>query len=52
MRKRAENSTTCSCENVEYLISSIDDSMIMCDDIINAADSVSKKGQQMFWVKK
>ena len=41
-RKIIWNPTTCSCENVEYLTSTIDDSVIMCDEIVNAADSVSK----------
>ena len=35
------NPATCTCENGEYLGSIIDDSVITCDDIINAADSVS-----------
>ena len=35
---------TCSCENFEYLTSAIDNSVIMCDEIINAADSTSKNG--------
>ena len=35
------NSTTCSCKKVEYLASTIDDSVITCDEIINAADRVS-----------
>ena len=39
------NSPSCSCENGEYLVSTIDDSVIACDEIINAADSVSKMGQ-------
>ena len=40
------NPSTCSCENGEYLgsSSSIDDSMIMCNEILNAADSVSTDG--------
>ena len=41
--------TTSRCENVEYLTSTTDDSVITCDEI-NAADSVSKMGQQMLWV--
>ena len=28
------NTTLCSCENVEYLTITIDDSVIMCDEII------------------
>ena len=35
------NRTTCSCENVDYLASTIDDSVIMCDEIKNAVDCVS-----------
>ena len=35
---------TCSCENFEYLTSAIDDSVISCDEIINAADSALKNG--------
>ena len=35
------NPSTCICENVEYLTSTIDNSVIMCDEIINAKDSVS-----------
>ena len=38
------NTTTCSCENVEYLTSTIDDLVITSDEIINSADSISKKG--------
>ena len=34
--------TICSCENHEYLGSTIDDSVITVDEIINTADSVSK----------
>ena len=41
-RKIIWNPTTCNCGNVEYLTSTIDDSVIMCDEIGNAADSVSK----------
>ena len=35
------NPTICSCENVEYLAIAIDDSVIMCDEIINVVGSVS-----------
>ena len=35
------NPATCSCENGERLSRAIDDSVITCDDIINAADSSS-----------
>ena len=30
------NPATCSCENAKYLASIIDDSVIMCDEIIDA----------------
>ena len=36
-----QNSTTFSFGNVECLASTIDDSVITCDEIVNAADSVS-----------
>ena len=36
------NATTSSCENVEHLTSAIKDSVIMCDEIINDADTLSK----------
>ena len=35
---------TCSCENAEYLTSTIEDSTIMCDDVINVEYSVSTNG--------
>ena len=35
------NLATCSCENVEYLASTIQDSVITCDEIIDDANSVS-----------
>ena len=35
------NPPTCSCENSKYVGSIIDDPMITCDEIINAANSVS-----------
>ena len=34
------NPDTCSCKNGKYLASIIDDSVIMCDEIINATKSV------------
>ena len=34
------NPATCSCENVEYLASATDDSMITCDEIKNQAANV------------
>ena len=33
--------TKCSCENIKYLASTIDDSGITCDEAINAGGSVS-----------
>ena len=49
------NPTTCCCEKCEYLASSIEDSMVLCDDIINDADSVPKMlqvlHQQIFLTK-
>ena len=35
------NPATCSCEDFEYLASIAEDSVITCDEIINAADSIS-----------
>ena len=32
---------TCSCQNGKYVVSIIDNSVITCDEIINAAGSVS-----------
>ena len=32
---------TCRCKNGEYLASSIDDSVMMCDEIVNAEDNIS-----------
>ena len=40
------NPTTCSCKIFEYLTSTIDNSVITCDGIINSADSYKK------WVSK
>ena len=45
------NPTTCGCENAEYLTSIIEDSVIMCDKIINVADSVSSNGSANFHEK-
>ena len=42
------NPTKCSCKNAEYLTSTIDYLAIPCDEIINAADSVSKNGSANF----
>ena len=36
------NPSKCICENDEYLTSSSDNSVIISDEIVNAADSVSK----------
>ena len=44
------NPNTCSFENAEYLTSNIDDSVITCDEVINAGDAGSKLCQQMLWV--
>ena len=33
-------SCTCICENIEYLAATINDSVIICYEIINGADSV------------
>ena len=38
------NPTTCSWENVEYLTRTINNWVISCDEIINAADSVLANG--------
>ena len=38
------NPNTFICGNDEYLASSIDDSIIMCDEIINAVDSILTNG--------
>ena len=35
---------TCSCENGEYLANCIDDFALMCDSIVNAADSITTNG--------
>ena len=34
MKKIVWNPTTCSCENGKYLASIMDDSAIMCDEIV------------------
>ena len=34
------NSVTCSCENAKYLASIIDDSVILCDEIIDKIKAV------------
>ena len=36
----SQNRATCSCENGKYLASIIDDSMIMCDEIIEGTKTV------------
>ena len=47
------NPSTGNWENAEYLTSSVDDSMIACDETTNAADSVTfawiKMYNCMFW---
>ena len=35
------NPAVCTCENREYLVSTIDNSVITCDEVIHAAGSVS-----------
>ena len=40
------NSTTCSCKNVEYLASVMDDSVIICDDVIDADVNVEAKSNE------
>ena len=35
------NPASCSCENVKYLASTIDDSVITSDEVVNDAESVS-----------
>ena len=37
------NTSTCSCENGKYLASITDDSLIMCDQIIEEAKTVPTK---------
>ena len=34
-----QNLSTCICENIEYLVATINDSEIICYEIINGADS-------------
>ena len=46
------NPATCSCENVEYSASTIDDAVITCDEIINTADSVTSTVSINFYNKK
>ena len=45
------NPTTCSCENVEYLTSTIDSSAIMCDEIINGSANVMSTASSNFHKK-
>ena len=35
------NPSTCICENIRYLKNIVDDSGIVCNEMINVADSVS-----------
>ena len=37
-----KNPSTCSCENGKYLATIIDDSAIMCDEIIESYDEETK----------
>ena len=45
------NPTTCSCENVEYLTSTIDNSVTTCDEI-KTLEIVYKKMDKQISVKK
>ena len=38
------NNATCNCENGEYWASYIDDLVITCDEVVNAAHSISTNG--------
>ena len=46
------NPATCSCENRKYLASTMDDSAIMCDEIIESYDKETKIIPTNFNVKK
>ena len=41
------NPSRCSCENIEYLRLTLDDSAVTRDEIINAVYSVSKMGRKI-----
>ena len=41
------NCATCSCENSKYLASSIDNSVITCDEIIDRETRTMKKQKQL-----
>ena len=41
------NRATCSCENSKYLASIIDNSVIMCDEIIDRETRTMKKQKQL-----
>ena len=41
--KHIESYSTCTCENGKYLESTVGDSVIMCDEIINATKTVPIK---------
>ena len=41
------NPTTCSCENGKYLASIIDNSVITCDEIIDAEATISHKKMEI-----
>ena len=45
------NPTTCSCENVEYLTSTIDNSITTCDEI-KTLEIVYKKMDKQISIKK
>ena len=45
------NPTTCSCENVEYLTSTIDNSVTTCDEI-KTLEIVYKKMDKQIFIKK
>ena len=45
------NPTTCSCENVEYLTSTIDNSVTTCDEI-KTLEIVYKKMDKQISIKK
>ena len=45
------NPTTCSCENVEYLTSTVDNSVTTCDEI-KTLEIVYKKMDKQIFIKK
>ena len=44
------NSATCNCENGKYLASTIDDSVITCNEIINSTKTVPIKVIQKIYI--